>query len=53
MDTQPAPRDSTIAERLGFIEQALKGDPYHPYRQEMVREYLALTTDPEEHHEHR
>lgn len=44
------PRDQTIAERLDEIEKALKFDPNVPYRRQMIREYLALTTDPEERH---
>lgn len=40
--------DLTIAERIEQIEQALKRDPYVPYRRELELEYYALTTDPEE-----
>lgn len=40
--------DQTIAERLDEIERALKFDPAPWYREELKREYLALTTDPEE-----
>lgn len=40
--------DLTIAERLDQIERALKFDPARWYREELKREYLALTTDPEE-----
>lgn len=43
--------DWTIAERIEHIEQALKRDPYVPYRRELEREYYALTTDPEERYE--
>ena len=48
-----APREQTIAERLAEIERVLKCDPHVPYRREMVREYVALTTDPEERYERR
>lgn len=40
--------DTTIAQRLDEIERALKFDPEPWYREELKREYLALTTDPEE-----
>lgn len=30
--------------RLYEIERTLKFDPYHPYRREMVAEYVALTS---------
>ena len=43
-------RDQTIAERLEWIERVLKYDPNMPYRRQLIREYLALTTDPEERH---
>lgn len=41
-------RDWTIAERLDEIERVLKFDPDVPYRRSLIREYLALTTDPNE-----
>ena len=44
-------RDQTIAERLDEIERVLKFDPHVPYRRELIREYLAYTTDPEERYE--
>lgn len=47
---QPIP-DQTIAERLDEIEKALKFDPHVPYRRELIREYLRLTTDPRERYE--
>lgn len=37
-----------VEARLDEIENALKFDPYHPYRQELVREYLALTNPKKE-----
>lgn len=37
-DTPPG----MVEARLDEIENALKFDPYHPYRQELVREYLAI-----------
>lgn len=40
--------DLTIAERLEQIERALKFDPNVPYRRQLIREYLDLTTDPNE-----
>ena len=46
-------RDQTIAERLDEIERVLKYDPNVPYRRLLIREYLCLTTDPEERHGHR
>lgn len=48
-----AQRDWTIAERLDQIEFMLKFVPLPWYREELTREFLALTTDPEERHEHR
>lgn len=49
---QPIP-DQTIAERLDDIERVLKCSADRKYWWQMAREYLALTTDPEERHEHR
>lgn len=48
-----APLDQTIPERIAWIEQVLKYQPplLVPYRRQMIREYLDLTTDPEERHE--
>lgn len=48
MNALAEPRDQTIAERLDEIERVLKFDPHVPYRRELIREYLAYTTDPEE-----
>ncbi len=45
------PREQTISERLDHIEHMLKFIPLPWYRQELIREYLDLTTDPEERHE--
>ena len=47
------PREQTIAERLDDIEHMLKFIPLPWYRQELIREYLDLTTDPEGRYEHR
>lgn len=44
-------RDQTIAERIDQIEFMLKFVPEPWYREELEREYLALTTDPEERYE--
>lgn len=40
--------DTTISQRLDEIERALKFDPDASYRRQLIREYLDLTTDPEE-----
>jgi hypothetical protein len=40
--------DVSIADRLDQIEKALKFDPDPAYRRELIREYLDLTTDPDE-----
>lgn len=41
-ETQGTEPDA-IPRRLDQIEQALKFDPCHEHRRELVREYLALT----------
>lgn len=46
--SEPEPQDDTISRRLDEIERALKFDPDASYRRELIREYLAYTTDPEE-----
>lgn len=45
--------DLPISDRLDQIELMLKFVPLPWYRQQLIREYLELTTDPEERHEHR
>lgn len=47
---QPAqmPPPMEKRERLDEIERVLKFDPCHPYRRQMVREYLRLTDNDNE-----
>ena len=52
MNIRPYPEplwpDQSIAERIAQLEAVLKFDPDKAYREEAMREYLALVTDPKE-----